>query len=138
MDLSHRLTPRVPHLSRVAPFLDRAQQDFLWFLEHVLGPQLREGDIVVMDNLRSHTSVEAAETLARFGATPLFLPPYTPEYNPIEFCWGVMKAWFSKLPSLKGIEAVLQRVLELWDSLGDGICERFIRHCGYTVAAAST
>ena len=81
--------------------------DFLWFLENVLGPELREGDVVVMDNLRSHTSVEARAALARFKATPLFLPPYSPEYNPIEYLWGVMKAWFRKLPPLKGIEAVL-------------------------------
>lgn len=114
------------------------KDDLLWFLEEVLGPELHDGDIVVMDNLRAHTSIEAAELLACFGATPLFLPPYSPEYNPIEFCWGVMKSWFRKLPPVKGIEAVLERVVALWDQLDAGICERTVKHCGYAARAAST
>jgi len=111
--------------------------DFLRYLRDVLGPSLREGDWVVMDNLRSHTSKEAHQVLAEFGAKPLFLPPYTPEYNPIEFCWGIMKARFRQLPLVKGVTAVIDRVAALWKELDVTLFRRCIEHCGYLNLAST-
>jgi transposase len=66
---------------------------FIEFLDSCLGPTLRLGDIVVMDGPRLHRVDGVAETLAKWGATPLYLPAYSPEFNPIEMCWSWMKAW---------------------------------------------
>lgn len=56
---------------------------FLSYLEHRLLPRLSNGDVVVMDNLRVHHIAEVKEILAKVGARPLYLPPYSPERNPI-------------------------------------------------------
>ena len=114
------------------------KEDFVWYIDTVLGPTLREGDIVVMDNLRSHTSAEARQALEGWGATALFLPPYSPEYNPIEFCWGIMKAWFRELPNITKIDAIMERVVSLWDRLRGDHCAKVIKHCGYAARMAST
>lgn len=64
---------------------------FLAFVEQVLAPNLRRGDIVVMDNLGAHKSPVVREALRRVGAEVLLLPPYSPELNPIERAWGKLK-----------------------------------------------
>ncbi|HSU31532.1 MAG TPA: transposase, partial [Bryobacteraceae bacterium] len=65
---------------------------FLSFLRQVLCPQLRPGDIVVLDNLRAHHVPGVAEAVAGAGAVLRYLPPYSPDYNPIEFAWSKVKA----------------------------------------------
>lgn len=64
---------------------------FLTFLQRVLCPQLQPGDIVVLDNLAAHRVTGVAEALAKAGAKLRYLPPYSPDYNPIEFAWSKMK-----------------------------------------------
>jgi transposase len=64
---------------------------FLTFLQRVLCPQLRPGDIVVLDNLAAHRVAGVAEALTEVGATLRYLPPYSPDYNPIEFAWSKVK-----------------------------------------------
>lgn len=65
---------------------------FTAFVEHVLAPTLRAGDVVVMDNLGAH-KVDRARTLIELaGARVLFLPPYHPDLNPIELAWSKVKA----------------------------------------------
>jgi transposase len=64
---------------------------FLTFLQQVLCPQLRPGDIVVLDNLRVHHVPGVAEAVADAGASLRYLPPYSPDYNPIEFAWSKVK-----------------------------------------------
>jgi transposase len=61
------------------------------FVEHELVPNLRSGDIVVMDNLSSHKNPRARELINAAGAHICFLPPYSPEFNPIEKVWAKMK-----------------------------------------------
>ena len=65
---------------------------FLTFLRQVLCPQLRSGDIVVLDNLRAHHVPGVAEAVADAGALLRYLPPYSPDYNPIEFAWQSQSA----------------------------------------------
>ena len=64
---------------------------FRVYVEKVLGPTLRRGDIVVMDNLSPHKSGPTLQMLRRLGARPLFLPPYSPDLNPIEKMWSKIK-----------------------------------------------
>lgn len=70
---------------------------FLDYLKNVLIPTLHRGDIVVMDNMRSHHVKGIKEALRAAGAIPLYLPPYSPDLNPIEMMWSKMKAILRKL-----------------------------------------
>ena len=64
---------------------------FLAYLEHVLCPQLKPGQIVVMDNLAAHKVAGVQELIGAAGASLLYLPPYSPDFNPIEQCWAQFK-----------------------------------------------
>lgn len=64
---------------------------FLAFVEQQLVPRLRRGDIVVMDNLNAHKGTKVLAAIRAVGADVLFLPPYSPEYNPIESAWAKLK-----------------------------------------------
>jgi transposase len=64
---------------------------FLAFVEQVLAPNLRPGDLVVMDNLAAHKAPPIREALRKLGADILLLPPYSPELNPIERAWAKLK-----------------------------------------------
>lgn len=70
---------------------------FLTHLKDILIPTLRPGDIVVMDNLRAHHIQAVAELLHDAGAQVLYLPPYSPDLNPIEKLWSKVKAIMRKL-----------------------------------------
>jgi len=89
---------------------------FLAYVEQQLVPTLRKGDIVVMDNLSSHKVVGVKEAIESVGAEVLYLPPYSPDFNPIENV-------FSKLKTLVR-KAKLRNVEELWSKLGE-LCEVF-------------
>jgi transposase len=69
------------------------------FVEAELAPRLKPGDIVVMDNLSAHRNPEARRRIEAVGAEILFIPPYSPEYNPIEKYWGKLKDIVRRLPS---------------------------------------
>jgi transposase len=64
---------------------------FRAYVKHVLVPVLREDDIVVLDNLSSHKAVEVREMIEATGAALWFLPPYSPDFNPIEKMWSKVK-----------------------------------------------
>jgi len=74
----------------------------LWFqayVDQVLVPTLRKGDIVVMDNLGSHKGANVRKAIEAAGATLLYLPPYSPDFNPIEMAFSKLKALLRKPPS---------------------------------------
>lgn len=103
---------------------------FLAYVRQVLAPALRPGDVLVMDNLSSHKVAGVREAVEAAGATLLYLPPYSPDLNPIELA-------FSKLKRL--LRAAAERTVDgLWDALGALLdrfppdeCARYIAHCGY-------
>lgn len=110
---------------------------FIEYLDTDLGPTLHEGDVVVMDGPPLHRVEGVTETLAKWGATPLYLPAYSPEFNPIEMCWSWMKAWVrTRAPWV--MERLLAAVDEAWGKLTADLCVAWIRHCGYAVAGGST
>ena len=102
---------------------------FLDYLDHHLLPKLEEGDVVVMDNLRVHHIKEVKNRLQSVGARPLFLPPYSPEKNPIEEIWSLVKSIF------RGEEA--RTIAEMVDALKKAIAAvtpkkilAYFRHAG--------
>jgi transposase len=70
---------------------------FRAFVKHQLAPNLRPGDVVVLDNLSAHKDKESFHLIRAAGADVLFLPPYSPEYNPIERAWAKMKELLRRL-----------------------------------------
>jgi transposase len=83
---------------------------FETYVEKVLVPELRPGDIVVMDNLSSHKGLAVSIMIAEPGATLLYLPPYSPDFNPIEKAFSKLKAHLRK--------AAERTVAGLWDAIG--------------------
>lgn len=85
------------------------KERFLEYLRGYLVPKLRKGDIVVMDNLASHKVADVAGLIRSAGAEPLYLPPYSPDFNPIEKMWSKLKAYFRKR-KLRSIELLCAAV----------------------------
>lgn len=92
------------------------RQMFDRYVETQLAPTLRRGDIVILDNLSSHKSPGAAETLRTMGAWFLFLPPYSPDLNPIEMAFSKLKALIRK--------AAARTYDDLWAAVGK-VCDLF-------------
>ncbi len=103
---------------------------FRAYVEQVLVPELRRGDVVVMDNLSSHTLAAVRVAVEGAGCRLLYLPPYSPDLNPIENA-------FSKLKGL--LRAAAERTVDgLWSAIGRLLdrfdpaeCRNYFRHCGY-------
>jgi transposase len=104
---------------------------FVAYAEQVLAPTLRLGDIVVMDNLASHKRVAAVQAIERVGGTVVYLPPYSPDYNPIELAFAKIKTRLraAELRTIDRIENFFGRV---HDEFTPDECRRYIRHAGYT------
>lgn len=103
---------------------------FLAYVEQVLIPTLKPGDIVVMDNLPAHKPVAIREAIQKAGASLRFLPPYSPDFNPIEMAFSKLKA------ILKAKEC--RTITELWDVIGLAIdefkpeeCANYFNAAGY-------
>ena len=104
---------------------------FTGFCQWLLIPALYTGDIVVMDNLSSHRSATAIQSIEAIGARVVYLPPYSPDLNPIENIFSKVKQLFRKLRprSFRQIVAAAKQVLNKI-TLDD--LESVFLHCGYT------
>jgi transposase len=85
---------------------------FLTYLDEVLCPQLKSGDVVVMDNLSSHKVNGVRQRIEKCGATLLYLPPYSPDLNPIEKAWSKLKQLLRSAKA-RSKEALDQAIAEL-------------------------
>ena len=103
---------------------------FLAYVEHCLLPTLTAGDIVILDNLSSHKSVAVREAIERVGATLRFLPPYSPDLNPIEQVFAKLKA-FLRHAAERTVEATWRRIGTLLDRFGPEECNHYFTHAGY-------
>lgn len=103
---------------------------FICFLRDDLGPNLRPGDIVVMDGPRLHKVKGVAEALAERGASAMYLPAYSPELNPIEMAWAWVKNLLRTTPVRK-LPALRARVTELWAQVSAALCSAWVFHSGY-------
>lgn len=102
------------------------------FVQKVLVPFLRSGDIVVWDNLAAHKSKRVREFIEGVGARIHWQPPYTPQANAIELFWGWMKARLRSLGA-RTREAVEAGIAAAADALTPQIAQGWVRHCGYVV-----
>jgi transposase len=109
---------------------------FVAYAEQVLAPSLRPGDIVVMDNLSSHKRAGVRRAIEAAGAALVLLPPYSPDFNPIELAFGKLKGLLRK--------GAKRTVEELWEFLGRALeafgaeeCRNYFRHCGYNATPTS-
>ena len=100
------------------------------FVEQVLVPQLRPGDVVVMDNLSSHKRARTRQLIQAAGATVLFLPPYSPDLNPIEMIFAKLKQLLRSL-ACRTREALWQTMQAVLDQITAADAANCFRHCGY-------
>ena len=105
-------------------------QTFLAYVEQCLAPMLNRGDIVIMDNLRSHKVVGVKEALEAAGAELRYLPKYSPDLNPIEMSFSKLKAYLRK--AAERTERTLHRRIGTFLShLSAGECANYFAHAGY-------
>jgi len=104
---------------------------FLAYVERCLLPALKPGDIVVMDNLKPHKAAGVREAIEAAGAKLLYLPPYSPDLNPIELAFAKLKALLRKAAE-REIEALWNRIGTLLDKFTPQECAAYLRHDGYT------
>jgi len=97
-----------------------------WVRQHLV-PTLKAGDIVVMDNLSAHKVVGVREAITAIGARLLYLPPYSPDLNPIELVFSKFK-WLLKSASARTVESLYG---DLLDRYTEAECRNCFRHCGY-------
>ena len=102
------------------------------FVEQVLTPALRPGDVVVLDNLSSHKRRRTRELIEAAGATLVFLPPYSPDFNPIELVFSKIKQLLRSLAcrTQKTLWETMQSVL---DQVTPSDAAHCFRHCGYSL-----
>lgn len=105
---------------------------FLAYVEQVLVPTLRPGDVVVLDNLTMHKQPEVRAAIERVGAGLRFLPPYSPDFNPIELAFAKLKA-FLRAARPRSFDQVVELVAIALDLFTPQECLNFVRHCGYRV-----
>jgi transposase len=103
---------------------------FKVYVEQVLAPTLKPGDIVVMDNLGSHKSGKVRQLIRSAGARLLFLPPYSPDLNPIEQVFAKLKTLLRKADE-RSLEAVWRRIGSLLTHFKPTECANYMRNSGY-------
>ncbi len=103
---------------------------FLAWVQQFLVPVLRPGDIVVLDNLGSHKSPAVRRAIRAAGAHLLFLPPYSPDLNPIEQVFAKLKALLRKADE-RSVAAVWHRIGKLLDQVTPNECANYFRNSGY-------
>ena len=142
-----RLVAKVPHGRwRTLTFLAALRSDriaapcvfdgpingrsFLAYVEQLLVPTLTPGDIVIMDNLGSHKGQAVRRAIRQAGAKLFFLPPYSPDLNPIEQVFAKLKTLLRKAAE-RTVDATWQRIGELLNRFRAQECSRYLRNAGY-------
>lgn len=107
-------------------------ETFRAYIEQILVPTLQPGDVVVLDNLAAHKQPEVRTAIEQAGARLRFLPPYSPDFNPIEQAFAKLKAFFRacRPRTFDDVCALLAAALGLF--MPDE-CANYVRHCGYRV-----
>lgn len=103
---------------------------FRGYVEQFLVPTLKPGDIVVLDNLGSHRSRAIRSAILGAGAKLAFLPPYSPDLNPIEQVFAKVKHWM-RMAQARTVDAIHQRIAILVDGISQSECENYLKNAGY-------
>jgi transposase len=112
----------------VEGFVDGAA--FLAFVQEVLVPQLRPGQVVVLDNLKAHQVAGVREAIEAVGARLLYLPPYSPDLSPIEECWSKIKA-ILRTKAARTLEHLWQAITEAFAAITSQDAQGWFTHAGY-------
>ena len=105
-------------------------RSFRAWVETCLTPRLRPGDIVVLDNLSSHKASVIRKAIRAVGAKLFYLPPYSPDLNPIEQVFAKLKTLLRKL-NARTVEAVIQAIGQLLDEFTAEKCAHYLANAGY-------
>lgn len=146
---SHRLVAKVPHghwktttfvaalrlEGFTAPLVVDGSMNgdlFLAYVEQHLAPTLRSGDIVILDNLGAHKVNGVRQAIEAVDAQVVYLPPYSPDFNPIELAFAKLKALLRTAceRTIDGLEATIGALIDRF-TLDE--CRNYFRHCGYTL-----
>jgi transposase len=103
---------------------------FLAYVEQCLVPTLKPGDIVIMDNVATHRVAGVRETIEAAGASLRYLPPYSPDLNPIEKSYSMFKAFLRKCAE-RTEQALIRRAREFVQRLPAKACANLFTHAGY-------
>jgi transposase len=103
---------------------------FLTYVEHFLAPTLRQGDVVVMDNLASHKVAGVKEAIEQAGATLCYLPAYSPDLNPIEQAFAKLKAALRKAAA-RTFDALVKAIADALASFTSQECANYLANSGY-------
>ena len=103
---------------------------FLAYVRQVLAPELKRGDVVILDNLPAHKGSRVREAIEAAGASLLYLPPYSPDFNPIENAFAKLKALLRKAAerTVEGLWAAIGRVIDLFTQQE---CANYFTAAGY-------
>jgi transposase len=117
----------------VAPMVLDGPINGVWFqayVDQVLVPELRPGDVVVMDNLGSHKGAGVRTSIEATGATLLYLPPYSPDFNPIENAFSKLKALLRKAAE-RTVDGLWAKIGALLPTFTPQECTNFFAAAGY-------
>jgi transposase len=107
-----------------------ATAQFLEFTRDKLCPRLRRGDIVVLDNLGAHKATAVQDAIEAAGARIAFLPPYSPDLNPIELCWSLVKLRLRQAKA-RTVLSLKQTIRSVLRTLHPNLFPAWFSHCGY-------
>jgi putative transposase len=105
-------------------------KSFLAYVDQILVPTLRPGDIVIMDNLSSHKSNAVRDAIRKAGARLWFLPPYSPDMNPIEQTFAKVKHWM-RMAQKRTIEETWSYLGRLISTVTPEECTNYLQNAGY-------
>lgn len=120
-----------------APMLIEGSVDtsvFNAYCEQVLRPTLKSGEIIVLDNLGAHRASRIEQIAASCDARVLWLPPYSPDFSPIELMWSKVKAYLRKVKARTQAE-LEKAIAEALKTITLTDCLNWFRHCGYQVTS---
>lgn len=103
---------------------------FRAFTDNLLVPELKAGDVVVMDNVQTHKATEVQVAIEAAGARLLFLPPYSPDLNPIEQCWAKIKHYLRSVGA-RTTESLARALKEAFDIITLADLHGWFNYCGY-------
>lgn len=103
---------------------------FVAYTEHCLAPALRPGDVVIMDNLSSHKDAAVRELIEQAHADLWYLPPYSPDLNPIEKLWSKVKSWLRRVMA-HTFDSLLDAIADALRAVDAQECRNYFQACGY-------
>src|SRR6266851_1079220 len=116
-----------------APFMLDGAMDgphFLAYVEQILAPTLKKGDIVFMDNVSTHLVDGVEEAIVARGASVFYLPPYSPDFNPIEQLFAKLKSFLRKVKA-RTVEQLWKTIVSFLETVSRGECKAYLANSGY-------